>query len=75
VARVTRALAARDVTIREMRTASQPGAESGTPLYTMRIEVDLPRTVALPEFQKELERIGEELRIEVSLRKARPLEA
>jgi glycine cleavage system transcriptional repressor len=75
VARVTRALAARDVTIREMRTASAPGAESGTPLYTMRIEMDLPRTVTVPEFQKELERIGEELRIDVTLRKARPLDA
>jgi glycine cleavage system transcriptional repressor len=75
VARVTRALAARDVTIREMRTASMPGAESGTPVYTMRIEMDLPRTVTVPEFQKELEQIGEDLRIDVTLRKARPLDA
>ena len=75
VARISRAIADRDVTIREMRTASSPGAESGTPLYTMRIEMDLPRTVTVAEFQKELERIGEELRIDVTLRKARPLDA
>jgi glycine cleavage system transcriptional repressor len=75
VARVARALADRDVTIREMRTASKPGAESGTPLYTMRIEMDLPRGASAADFQKELERIGEDLRIDVTLKKSRPLDA
>ena len=37
--------------------------------------MDLPRTVTVPDFQKELKRIGEDLRIDVTLRKARPLDA
>lgn len=74
VARVTRTLADRDVTIRTMTTSSGPGAESGTPLYTMRIEVDVPRALSIDALRDELDQVAEELRIEVALRSAPPLE-
>lgn len=70
VARVCRALADRDVTIREMKTFLRPEAESGTPLYTMRVEMDVPESVSIEALEDELERIGEELRVETSLRKS-----
>jgi glycine cleavage system transcriptional repressor len=70
VARVCRALADHDVTIRQMRTYSRPEAESGTLLYTMQIEMGLPSERRLGELESALERIAEELMIDVSIREA-----
>jgi glycine cleavage system transcriptional repressor len=74
VARVTRALADRDVTIRSMATSARPGAESGTPIYTMRIEVDVPRATRPADLRSELERVADELRIEIALRESPPID-
>jgi len=68
VARVCRLLAERDITIREMKTYSRPQPESGTPIFTMRVEMGVPTSVRRPELDAALERIAEELKIEVSLR-------
>jgi glycine cleavage system transcriptional repressor len=67
VARVCRALAERDVTIREMKTLSRPQAESGTSLYTMRVEIGVPVSASVRELETALDRIGEELNVEISL--------
>ena len=72
VARVCRILAERDVTIREMKTYSRPEPESGTPLYTMRIEMGVPASVEIAALEKALERVAEELKIEITLRAERP---
>ena len=72
VARVCRTLAERDVTIREMKTYSRPEPESGTPLYTMRIEIGVPPSVAIGELGKALDRVAEDLKIDVTLRADRP---
>ena len=68
VARVCRVLAERDITIREMKTNSRPEPESGTPLYTMRIEMGVPESVKRAELESALERVAEELKIDVSLK-------
>jgi glycine cleavage system transcriptional repressor len=68
VARVCRVLAERDVTIREMKTSSRPEAESGTPLYTMRIEMGVPGSVKPSELEAALDRVAEELKIDVTLK-------
>ena len=68
VARVCRLLAERDVTIREMKTFSRPEPESGTPLYTMRVEMGVPSSVRHADFEAALERVADELKIDVSLR-------
>lgn len=71
VARVCRLLAERDVTIREMKTISRPEAESGTPIYTMRVDMDVPVTVDPKALEADLERLGQDLLVEVTLRKGR----
>jgi glycine cleavage system transcriptional repressor len=72
VARVCRLLAERDVTIREMKTFSRPEPESGTPLYTMRIEMGVPAAVAAPELRAALDRVADELKIDVTLAEKPP---
>jgi glycine cleavage system transcriptional repressor len=69
VARVCRLLAEHDVTIREMKTYSRPEPESGTPLYTMRIEMGVPQAVRLADLEAALDRVAEELKIDVTLRR------
>jgi glycine cleavage system transcriptional repressor len=68
VARVCRVLADRDITIHEMKTLSRPEAESGTPLYTMRVEMGVPEPLDRAELRAALDRVAEELRIEIALR-------
>ena len=70
VARVCRLLAERDVTIHEMKTYSRPEAETGTPLYTMRVEMGVPAKLAVADLSAALEGIADELAIEVSLRES-----
>ncbi|MGH7819203.1 MAG: glycine cleavage system protein R [Candidatus Binatia bacterium] len=72
VARVCRVLADHDVTIREMKTASRPEPESGTPLYTMRVEMGVSAALPLGELESALDRIAEELKIDISLRPRPP---
>ena len=43
VAKVSRCLADRDINIREMNSQSRPQAETGTPIYTMRMLLDVPK--------------------------------
>jgi glycine cleavage system transcriptional repressor len=74
VARVCRVLAERDVTIREMKTYSRPEPESGTPIYTMRVEIGVPDSVALGDLEAALDRIAERLNIEITVRPPRPPE-
>jgi glycine cleavage system transcriptional repressor len=69
VARVCRALAERDVTIRAMKTFLRPEAESGTPLYTMRVEMGVPASSDVHDLERALERVADELNVEVTLRK------
>jgi len=68
VAQVCRLLADYDITIREMKTASRPEPESGTPLYTMRVEMGVPTSVKIRELESALDRVGAELRIDIALR-------
>ncbi len=70
VARVCRVLAERDATIRQMKTYSRPEAESGTPLYTMQIELGLSAADERDELERALDAIAEELKIDISLGEA-----
>jgi glycine cleavage system transcriptional repressor len=72
VARVCRLLADRDVTIREMKTLSRSGPESGTALYTMRIDMGVPESVDTGELRSALDHLAAELRIEISLTETPP---
>lgn len=69
VARVCRLLAEHDITIREMKTLSRPEPGTGTPQYTMRIEMGVPTSLTPDSLQANLDRIAEELKIDVTLRR------
>ena len=69
VARVCRLLAEHDITIREMKTSSRPEPGTGTPLYTMRIEMAVPAPLQPESLQADLDRVAEELKIDVTLRR------
>lgn len=67
VARVSRCLADHQVNIRQMGTQSRPEPESGAPFYTMRIEMDVPEAVDEAALRENLDAIGRELYVDISL--------
>ena len=67
VARVARSLADHGINIRQMETQSQPASESGAPVYTMRIEMDVPAKVDEAGFRERLDAIGRDLYVDVTL--------
>ncbi len=66
VAGVSRVLADHAVLITDLRGEAKPVAESGTPLYTLRIRMRVPESCAPARLQADLERAGAALGIEVS---------
>jgi len=69
VSHVSRLLADQGINIIDMQTKSTPSPESGTPLFTMKIVLQVPVELAIPDLLKKLNRLGEELAIEISLKK------
>jgi glycine cleavage system transcriptional repressor len=67
VAGVARTLANRAVLIADLRGEAKPVAESGTPLYTLQIRMRVPESCPLASLQADLERVGAEHGIEVSV--------
>ena len=70
VARVSRCLADHAINIRQMGTQSRPEPESGAPFYTMRIEMEVPAEVDEAALREQLDTIGRELYVDVSLEKS-----
>lgn len=66
VAKIARCLADHAVTITEMTTQSRPEPESGTPIYTMRMELDVPQQADASALGHRLQAIGEDLQVDVS---------
>ncbi len=66
VAKIARCLADHGVTIAAMTTQSRPEPESGTPIYTMRMELDVPENVDVSALDRRLQAIGEELQVDVT---------
>ncbi|MFN2426909.1 MAG: glycine cleavage system protein R [Candidatus Binatia bacterium] len=67
VAGVARVLADHDVLITDLRGEAKPVAESGTPLYTLRIRMRVPASSPFPALRDALELVGSDLGIEVSV--------
>jgi glycine cleavage system regulatory protein len=67
VARVARTLAEHGVNITALQTQSRPGAESGTPMFTMRVTMDVPRDVDRRALAARLEQVAAELHVELTL--------
>lgn len=72
VARVARTLAQHGVNITRMETASRPEPGTGTPIYHMRIWMDVPQQADLQKLQQDLERVASELLIDLALEPAEP---
>jgi glycine cleavage system transcriptional repressor len=71
VARFTRCLADHRVNISQMHTQSRPEPNTGTPIYTMRIVMDVPATVDESTLRERLEEVAHALHVEVALEAAR----
>jgi len=67
VARVTRCLANQQVNITHMSTASHPEPGTGTPIYNMKILMDIPDQVDRTALQRELDRVAQSLNIDITL--------
>jgi glycine cleavage system transcriptional repressor len=65
VARIARCLADHGVNIAEMHTQSRPEPESGTPIYSMRLRLEVPRTVDVAALRARLQAVGEQLQVDV----------
>ena len=66
VAKIVRCLADHRVNIAEMTTQSRPEPESGTPIYTMRMQLDVPSEVDAAALAARLQAIGEALQVDVT---------
>ncbi|HUI24607.1 MAG TPA: ACT domain-containing protein [Candidatus Kryptonia bacterium] len=67
VAKVSRCLADREINITDMRTHSRPEPGSGTAIYTMRIQMDMPQGVDEAGLRRDLDRIAGELHIDITV--------
>ncbi|MBM4332371.1 MAG: hypothetical protein FJ117_14345 [Deltaproteobacteria bacterium] len=66
---VSRLLADQGINIVDMHTKTSPSPESGTPIFTMKIVLQVPVEISPAALLEKLNRVGEKLAIEISLRK------
>jgi len=67
VARVARCLANRQINITHMSTASRPEPGTGTPIYNMKIRMDVPGHVDHSALRHELDTVAQSLHIDITL--------
>ncbi len=67
VARVARCLASQQINITQMSTASRPEPGTGTPIYSMRIRMEVPESVDATTLRRELDAVAEALNVDISL--------
>lgn len=70
VARLTRCLSDHRVNVAQMQTQSRPEPESGTPIYTVRLVMDVPGEVDVQALRDRLENIASELCIDLTMESA-----
>ena len=69
VFRVCRLLADQGINIINMETCRSLSAESGTPLFEMDIDIDVPRSISEQGLREDLHRLANELMIDLVLKK------
>jgi len=67
VARIARTLADHGVNITALKTQSRPGPETGTPMFTMRVEMGVPAELDRRVLCERLERVAADLRVDLLL--------
>ncbi len=68
VYQVSERLRRRGINIAEAATVTEPAPFSGTPVFRMRMELQVPSNVAIAEFRAELEELGREQNIDFDLK-------
>lgn len=66
---VSRLLADQGINITDMHTKIAPSPESGTPVFTMKIQLRVPVEVSPAALLEKLNRLSEKLAIDISLQK------
>jgi glycine cleavage system transcriptional repressor len=66
VARLARCLASHNISITQMSTSSRPEPGTGTPIYHMRVRMEVPGDVDQNVLRNELDGIAESLHIDLS---------
>ena len=66
VYKITRYLADQGINIIDLKSKRQFMPQSGTALYSMSIQVQIPKSVSLDQFDKGLSKIGDELNVEIT---------
>lgn len=69
VHRLSKFLADRSINIINVRTQRTLSAESGTPLFEMDLEIDVPQSILEQRLREELHHLANELRIDLVLRR------
>jgi glycine cleavage system transcriptional repressor len=67
VARVARTLADHGVNVTALQTQSRPSAETGTPMFTMRVRMAVPAALDRRVLRERLDQVAAELRVELLL--------
>jgi len=67
VARIARCLANRQINIKQMTTSSRPEPGTGTPIYNMRIRMEVPEGTDQRALGSELDQIASSLNIDLSV--------
>ncbi|MGB9698858.1 MAG: glycine cleavage system protein R [Thermodesulfobacteriota bacterium] len=67
---VSRLLADKNINIIDLHTKTNPSPESGTPLFTMKMLIQVPKEISPDLLRQELNILGEKLAIDISLKKA-----
>jgi glycine cleavage system transcriptional repressor len=67
---VSRLIADQGINIADMHTKTTPSPESGTPIFNMKVLLQVPVEVSPTELLEKLNRLGEKLAIDISLKKA-----
>jgi len=64
---ITQALAQHGITVESMETGTRPAPITGSPLFSMTAVVLTPPEIKAPDWQPELEEIGERLNVEINV--------
>jgi glycine cleavage system transcriptional repressor len=69
VYRTSRLLASKAINIRDLHTRVEPAPETGSPIFTMAMETNVPHEVDLDALRAQLESLADELWVEITLNK------
>jgi len=66
VAKIARCLADHGVNIAEMHAHARPEPESGNPIYTMQMALDVPGSIDAKALAAQLQAVGDTLQVDIS---------